>query len=134
MDNDVIIEFRNFSFQYYAQAEPTLHDINLKIHRGEKILIAGPSGSGKSTIAKAILGMVSVESGNITLCPAADSEAVAGIAQILGVEPVEVEPMIAHVKCAGCSAGKSFPLPSTRAAPYGASAPGARRIPGCTAP
>ena len=46
------------------------------------------------------------ESGNITLCPAADSEAVAGIAQILGVEPVEVEPMIAHVKCAGCSAGK----------------------------
>ena len=46
------------------------------------------------------------ESGQITLCPAADSEAVAGIAGILGVEPAEVEPMVAHVKCAGCSSGK----------------------------
>ena len=41
------------------------------------------------------------EGGPITLCPAANSEAVAGIAQILGVEPVEVEAKIAHVKCAG---------------------------------
>ena len=42
----------------------------------------------------------------ITLCPAANSEAVAGIAGIMGVEPVAVEPKVAYVKCAGCSAGK----------------------------
>ena len=42
MDEQVIIEFSNFSFQYYSQAEPTLHEINLKIRRGEKILIVGP--------------------------------------------------------------------------------------------
>ena len=47
MDEQVIIEFSNFSFQYYSQAEPTLHEINLKIRRGEKILIVGPSGSGE---------------------------------------------------------------------------------------
>ena len=45
-----VIEFKDFSFQYFSQAEPTLHDINLTIHKGEKILLVGPSGSGKSTL------------------------------------------------------------------------------------
>ena len=34
-----VIEFKDFSFQYFSQAEPTLHDINLTIHKGEKILL-----------------------------------------------------------------------------------------------
>ena len=58
MDKEVIISFENFGFQYTAQAEPTLYDINLKIHKGEKILIAGPSGCGKSTLAHCINGLV----------------------------------------------------------------------------
>lgn len=58
MDKEVIIAFDHFGFQYTAQAEPTLYDINLKIHRGEKILIAGPSGCGKSTLAHCINGLV----------------------------------------------------------------------------
>lgn len=52
-----IIEFKDFSFKYRAQAEPTLRDINLKIMPGEKVLIAGPSGSGKSTLAHCINGL-----------------------------------------------------------------------------
>ena len=58
MDKEAIISFENFGFQYTAQAEPTLYDINLKIHKGEKILIAGPSGCGKSTLAHCINGLV----------------------------------------------------------------------------
>ncbi len=53
-----VIEFKNFSFKYRAQKEPTLHDINLKINRGEKVLIIGPSGSGKSTLAHCLNGLV----------------------------------------------------------------------------
>ncbi|GAB2026612.1 ABC transporter ATP-binding protein [Lactovum odontotermitis] len=53
-----IIEFKNFSFQYLAQMEPTLHDINLKIFSGEKVLIVGPSGSGKSTLMACINGLI----------------------------------------------------------------------------
>ena len=58
MDRDVIISFEDFGFQYDAQAEPTLYDINLQIRKGEKVLIAGPSGCGKSTLAHCINGLV----------------------------------------------------------------------------
>lgn len=53
-----IIEFKNYTFKYRSQVEPTLRDINLKIYPGEKVLIVGPSGSGKSTIAHCINGLV----------------------------------------------------------------------------
>lgn len=53
-----IIEFKDFGFQYDAQAKPTLYDINLAIYPGEKVLIVGPSGSGKSTLASCINGLV----------------------------------------------------------------------------
>ena len=53
-----IICFRGFSFQYREQAEPTLHNINLDIFPGEKILIAGASGSGKSTLMNCINGLI----------------------------------------------------------------------------
>lgn len=57
MENTVI-SFENFGFQYNAQSEPTLYNINLKIHKGEKVLIAGPSGCGKSTLAHCINGLI----------------------------------------------------------------------------
>ncbi|MCM1263551.1 MAG: ABC transporter ATP-binding protein [Butyrivibrio sp.] len=53
-----IISFKDYNFQYMAQAEPTLHDINLDIYPGEKVLIAGTSGSGKSTIGNCINGLI----------------------------------------------------------------------------
>ena len=58
MEKEAIISFENFGFQYTAQAEPTLYDINLQIHKGEKVLIAGPSGCGKSTLAHCINGLI----------------------------------------------------------------------------
>lgn len=58
MKSQPIIEFTDFSFQYFSQAEPTLHGINLKIYPSEKILIVGPSGSGKSTIGHCLNGLI----------------------------------------------------------------------------
>ncbi len=34
-----IIEFKDYSFQYRVQSEPTLKNINLTIYEGEKVLI-----------------------------------------------------------------------------------------------
>ncbi|MCG4821823.1 ABC transporter ATP-binding protein [Streptococcus gordonii] len=53
-----IIQFENFTFQYQAQLEPTLKDINLTIYEGEKVLIVGPSGSGKSTLGQCLNGII----------------------------------------------------------------------------
>lgn len=53
-----VIEFKDFSFQYFSQAEPTLHDINLTIYEGEKVLLVGPSGSGKSTLGNCLNGLI----------------------------------------------------------------------------
>ena len=58
MRKEPIIEFDQFSFQYYSQAEPTLKNISLKIYPGEKILIVGPSGSGKSTLGHCLNGLI----------------------------------------------------------------------------
>lgn len=56
--SEVILEFKDFGFQYNAQAKPTLYNINLSIRKGEKLLIAGPSGCGKSTMAHCINGLI----------------------------------------------------------------------------
>jgi energy-coupling factor transport system ATP-binding protein len=56
--NRPVIEFDHFSFQYDAQAEPTLRDVCLTIYEGEKVLIAGPSGCGKSTLAHCLNGLI----------------------------------------------------------------------------
>ncbi len=68
-----IISFKNFGFQYRVQQEPTLHDINLDIYPGERILIAGPSGSGKSTLGNCLNGLIPFAySGTVTGCLTVD--------------------------------------------------------------
>ncbi|MDG3086881.1 DUF3744 domain-containing protein [Vibrio hannami] len=52
------IEFSDFSFQYDSLEKPTLTNINLRIEKGEKVVIVGPSGSGKSTLGQCLNGLI----------------------------------------------------------------------------
>jgi len=52
-----IISFKDYTYHYRAQAEPTIHNINLEINKGERIIIVGPSGCGKSTLAHCLNGL-----------------------------------------------------------------------------
>ncbi len=85
-----IIEFKDYTFKYRAQVEPTLLDINLSIYPGEKVLIVGPSGSGKSTLAHCINGLVPFSyagehTGNLTVGGVDPSkEGIFGMSKIVG--------------------------------------------------
>ncbi|WP_270336018.1 ABC transporter ATP-binding protein [Streptococcus macedonicus] len=52
------IQFKDFTFKYDIQAEPTLKSLNLTIEKRQKVLIIGPSGSGKSTIGHCLNGII----------------------------------------------------------------------------
>ena len=53
-----MIEIRELSFKYKGGTNYSLKDINLKINKGECILLCGKSGCGKSTLLKLINGII----------------------------------------------------------------------------
>lgn len=68
-----IISFKDYTYHYRAQAEPTIHHINLEINKGERIIIVGPSGCGKSTLAHCLNGLnpfsyPGESTGTLTIC------------------------------------------------------------------
>jgi len=53
-----MIEIRKLSFKYNGGSDYSLKDINLKIKKGECILLCGRSGCGKSTLLKLMNGII----------------------------------------------------------------------------
>ena len=62
-----IIEFKDYTFKYRSQVDPTLYNINLAVYPGEKVLIVGPSGSGKTTLLNCISTIDTATDGHIYL-------------------------------------------------------------------
>jgi simple sugar transport system ATP-binding protein len=50
-----------------AQGQPVLHDIDLEVHSGEIVGVAGVSGNGQKQLAEAIAGLWPVSSGQVML-------------------------------------------------------------------
>lgn len=61
-----LVEFRQVSFAY-RRDEPTLHDFNLVLHRGERVALVGESGGGKTTVVRLLSRLYEVDSGAILL-------------------------------------------------------------------
>lgn len=55
---DEIISVENLSYTYMSGNSYALYDINLKIRRGEFVVIMGPSGCGKSTLLYTLNGII----------------------------------------------------------------------------
>jgi len=53
-----MIEINNLNFSYFGKNSEALKDINLKISKGEFVLLTGLSGSGKSTLIRSINGLI----------------------------------------------------------------------------
>ena len=59
------VELSNVTFRYNKNTPPVLHDLSLKIRRGEYVGIVGHSGCGKSTLVRLLLGFEQPQSGVI---------------------------------------------------------------------
>jgi energy-coupling factor transporter ATPase len=53
-----IIEIKNLTYTYPGASKPSIHDVNLKVEKGEFVLITGPSGCGKTTLCRCFNGLV----------------------------------------------------------------------------
>ncbi|WP_338444017.1 ABC transporter ATP-binding protein [Bacillus spizizenii] len=61
------VEFQNVSFQYDKEKENILHDVSLKVNRGETVALVGMSGGGKSTLVSLIPRFYDVTSGRLLI-------------------------------------------------------------------
>lgn len=64
--DDDAITVSKLSFEY-KYGQEILHNLNLKVKRGESIAIVGLSGSGKSTLAKLLINFYQPTSGSIKI-------------------------------------------------------------------
>lgn len=55
---EYLIELNNVSFTYEKSKKPAVSNINLKVRKGETIVISGHAGAGKSTICRMLNGLI----------------------------------------------------------------------------
>lgn len=62
--NGAVIEMRNVAYRFPG-GPSLLNDLNLRVHRGETLILLGRSGSGKTTTLKLINDLVSPTEGEV---------------------------------------------------------------------
>ena len=61
------VQISQLNFSYESAASRALEDVSIDIPAGSFVAIIGPSGAGKSTFVDALLGLVEVDSGFVTI-------------------------------------------------------------------
>lgn len=65
-ENDCTLELKNVSFKYKDSEKYVLRNLNMTIHKGEKLALVGENGAGKTTLIKLIMRLYDVTEGEIT--------------------------------------------------------------------
>lgn len=70
------IQLNNISFSYQNKARRAISDFNLEILPGSSVAFVGPSGAGKTTIIDILLGVLTPDSGDVSISGVTPSQAV----------------------------------------------------------
>jgi ATP-binding cassette, subfamily B, bacterial len=62
-----VLEAQNLNFRYTEHSEPVLKGCNLRVVRGDRVLLEGSSGGGKSTLISILCGLREANSGMLLL-------------------------------------------------------------------
>jgi ATP-binding cassette subfamily B protein len=62
-----VVEARDLSFRYSDRAQPVLHNANLRIAMGDRVVLEGASGGGKSTLVSILAGVREPSSGSVLI-------------------------------------------------------------------
>ncbi len=81
------VQARGWGFRHAGRRTWAVHDLDLDVAPGERILLAGPSGAGKSTLLSGLAGLLDAE----------QSGEAAGTLQLDGSDPQEVRDRIGIV-------------------------------------
>ena len=68
VSNEIVLECRGI--YHWFGSNQVLHDVNIKVIRGEIVSLVGPSGCGKSTLLRAIVGTHPPRKGEVIVTPA----------------------------------------------------------------
>jgi ATP-binding cassette subfamily B protein len=60
-----LVEMRDLSFGYAADAQPVLQGCDLTIEEGDRVLLEGPSGGGKTTLVSILAGLRAPQRGEL---------------------------------------------------------------------
>ncbi|HMA33944.1 MAG TPA: ABC transporter ATP-binding protein, partial [Chloroflexia bacterium] len=63
----IAVRFEHVTFRYPGAAQPALHNICLDLPAGTLLAVTGTVGAGKSALARALLGLFPVETGQVQL-------------------------------------------------------------------
>ncbi|KAK7194249.1 ATP-binding cassette protein subfamily H, member 3 [Novymonas esmeraldas] len=85
-DTPPIVEVCDVHFQYPDTAAASLTQVNIKAHRGDRILLIGHNGSGKSTLLSLLAGRRRPRS---------------GLVRVLGHDPFDETSMAQHISLIG---------------------------------
>lgn len=63
----MILQAERVSVRYPEAAANALTEVELRLGPGELVAVAGPNGCGKTTLVRALLGLVPLQAGSVTL-------------------------------------------------------------------
>jgi ATP-binding cassette, subfamily B, bacterial len=61
------VQYEHVRFSYPGAAEPVLRDVNLRVERGETLVLAGATGSGKTTLLQLVPRLADTTGGRVLI-------------------------------------------------------------------